>query len=176
MTHFPGAPPAAVIEFVVNDDSPADAGADKNCNHVPRASAGSQHVFAHGPGIDVVVKNHRGVQELAQLFGERILRPVQVWGSHDQSILPIDHSRGSHTDSFRLPDPFPNVEEKLFNGIRDALHHLIRSQFRLGRARAIGQNLSFGIECHDHHAGPAQIHSDHEFIDLCHCYPPSPSQ
>src|SRR5213078_1920598 len=48
-------------------------------------------------------------------------------------------------------------------------------QFRLGRASAIGQNLSFGIECHDHQAAPAQIHTDHEIIDLCHCHPLPPS-
>src|SRR5439155_9828871 len=142
---FPGAPSATVVELVVNDDSAADAGANKDGYHVPRASAGSQHMFAHGPGIDVIVENHRGWQKLSQFFGQRIIGPVQVWSSQDQSILPINRSGSCDTDSFRLPAPSPHVVEKLANGLGDAFRHLIRSQFRLGRARAIGQNLSFGI-------------------------------
>jgi hypothetical protein len=73
----PGAE-AAAEQPVAGDDRAADAGADREHDHVAHEAAGAEPELGPAGGVRVVVDDHRRADAGLELLAERLVAPVDV--------------------------------------------------------------------------------------------------
>ena len=168
VTHLSGRAATAVVETIIQDDTPANAGSDENRHQVPGASSGTQDMLAYRTSVDVVVQGHRQPQVSAEHASQGLVLPFQVWGIEHQTLLGIHGSRSTNPDS---PDPFrifSQVFQELTDRCSDSPGDSLGTQAGTSGTFPGGKNSAPAIQSHRRHAGASKVNPHHEVIFLSH--------
>ncbi|ODN69964.1 hypothetical protein A6302_02737 [Methylobrevis pamukkalensis] len=132
-----GQTPVAAQQPAVGNHAAADAGADGDEHHGPRAAAGTEAPFAERGGIGVVVDMDRKPEARAQERGERHVPPA---GQHRQGQR--DPGLGIGGARHGNPRAGEGMGREGGNQRLDLADHGVRPPLRIGRQDGEGDHLA----------------------------------
>src|SRR5438045_618908 len=82
----------AMKELAVEDQSPADAGSDRDADDVRSAARRALPPFADRRAVRVVVEGRRQIQSLADAIAQRKVSPAEVGCDDDDALVAIERA------------------------------------------------------------------------------------
>ena len=135
----------AVKQLAVDDQTTADAGADRHADDVFPAARRALPPFADRRAVRVVVERDGKAQSFADAIAQRKVLPTEVRSDDDETLFAVQWTRGSHADAddvasvrIRLGE---RVEHHAFDQPDYTIGHALRTRFGARRNRAHGEVL-----------------------------------
>jgi len=163
----------AVVQPAVEDETPADPGADGDADGVATSARGADPPLAQHRAVGVVVELGREAEPVADDLAEGEVHPAEVGGEEHDAALGVERAGRADTDTEDLGSRhFALGAGAALLGQRDQpVHHVARARLRVGRGGGEGLQGAavLGHAPHDQ-IGPADVNAEYE----SHADPPLP--
>src|SRR5262249_34665280 len=105
----------AAVQFPVDDDAAADAGADGDVDEVPYALPGAERQLAEGGGVGVVLQPGADARALVHDLRQRDVAPAfELRRCGNNAVLGIDPTRRTDADPREIADANLHLARRAF--------------------------------------------------------------
>ncbi len=146
----------AAVDVAVADDGAADAGAERDHDHVVLAAAGAEAPFGPGGGVGVVLDHDGEAEPGAERLLEGFAAPVEVGGEEHGGAFGVDPAGRADAD---------RVDVVLVGELQDEVDDDVLDD--LGALALVGglgaqpvQDASFAVDHAGHDLGAADVDAD----------------
>jgi hypothetical protein len=159
VTNLPGKPLFTPIEMILYDDAAADAGADREVDHIGEAFARSEAVLTHCGGVRVVLHDCEQPCCLRDAVAERkVLEPRQVGAFNDDARVGIQRARRSDADS--RDEVARDISDRIVDEGHHAAYDMLRSALGFGFRLGAEENPPIRSAYSGSEMRASQIHSN----------------
>ena len=157
MTQLGACKVGAAVDFAVDDDAAADAGAQCDGNRVFGALGAAREVFTQSRRVCVVFDEHLGVKALLHHLHNLPVVEEQVGGILDHARLGIDRTRNADADALDVVHGQLSLLDRLFGDLRHAVADLAFGTGHCGFAGCARNDFIFLVNNTRHNVGAAQV-------------------
>ena len=153
-----------MMNAAVQHDSAADPGSDRKTDHMTGATGSTDPTLAQQGTVGVVVEHNREVEPIPEVATERHVRPAEVGGQQDDSVLAVEGSRSTGANAQYLCATHSALQ--LGAALQRHLDHITDDLVgpSIGRCASLGSAHDVGSvlgHCGDHQVGAADVDAEH---------------
>ena len=148
------------VNFAVDDDAAAHAGAQRNEDHVAAAHRRARHGLRQRGAVGVVAEMHGDAEALVEHPAHRHIEPAQIIGPQHHARLAVAGAGGADADAGAVGGDEARLLQRHLHGAAHVGHHLLRRAEGSGGDAGLG-NDGMAVVHHAHgDVGAAQIDTD----------------
>ena len=160
VTQLPRRVVHAAVEFSIDDDAAADAGADEDAEGVARFGFELHLIDTEHAGLAVVLQEDRHIQPLLQFLDQGHVLPAQVGREDDFPVLRVHRPRGADADGPDLLEGEVAFVDGVDHTTRNPLDDGLRSALGFGAELGGAERLQPEVKNPGENLGAAEIDAE----------------
>ena len=148
------------VNFAVDDDAAAYAGAQRNEDHIPAAHRCACHGLRQSGAVGVVAETDGDAEPLVKHPAHGDVEPAQIIGTHHHAGLAVAGAGGADADAGAVGGDQARLVQSQLHGAAHIRHHFLRRAEGSGGNAGLGDNVVAVVHHANGDVGAAQINTD----------------